>query len=82
MFVVMKYRSSLKWVMSDQKLGHQVKMLEKACVRSGGQIFGQIIMKLGLTFCLDEISDEYKNGSCRVKTKSLGQILEKKLCML
>ena len=34
-------------------------------------------MKLGQNFCLDEISDEYENGSCQVKeTRSQGQILE------
>ena len=34
-------------------------------------------MKLGQNFCLDRISDEYENGSWRVKGRSLGQILEK-----
>ena len=34
-------------------------------------------MKVGQDVCLDEISDEFENGSCGVKTRSLGQILEK-----
>ena len=34
-------------------------------------------MKLGQNVCLDAILDELKNGSCRVKPRSLGQILEK-----
>ena len=34
-------------------------------------------MKLSKNVFLDEISDESENGSCRVKTRSLGQILEK-----
>ena len=34
-------------------------------------------MKLGKNVCLDEISDEFENGSCLSKTTSLGQILEK-----
>ena len=28
--------------------------------------FGPIIMKLGQNVCLDEISDDVENGSCRV----------------
>ena len=34
-------------------------------------------MKLCQNVCLDKISVELENGSCRVKAKSLGQILEK-----
>ena len=34
-------------------------------------------MKLGQNVCVDEISDEFENGSCQVKARSLGQILEK-----
>ena len=34
-------------------------------------------MKLGQNVYLDEISDEFENGSFRVKTMSLGQILDK-----
>ena len=34
-------------------------------------------MKLGQNVSLDEISKELENGSCRVKNRSLGQILEK-----
>ena len=65
--------------MSDQKLG---QILEKLCVRSGGHIFSRIIMKLGQNVYLNEISEEFKNGSRWVKnvglkTRSLGQILEK-----
>ena len=33
-------------------------------------------MKLGQNVCLDQTWNEFKNGSCRVKTRSLGQILE------
>ena len=39
-----------------------------ACVRSRGHIFSQIIMKLSQNICLDEISDEFENGSCWVKS--------------
>ena len=34
-------------------------------------------MKLGQNVCLDKISDEFENGSCQSKTRSLGQTLEK-----
>ena len=34
-------------------------------------------MKLGQNLFLDQISDEFENGSCQVKNRSLGQILEK-----
>ena len=35
-----------------------------ACVRSRGQIFSPIIMKLGQNVCLDDISCYFENGSC------------------
>ena len=54
------------------------QILEKPCVPSRDHIFSPIIMKLGQNVCLDKISHEFENGSCRVKkTRSLGQILEK-----
>ena len=34
-------------------------------------------MKASQNVCLDEISDEFENGSCRVKTSSQDQIVEK-----
>ena len=34
-------------------------------------------MKLGQNVCLEEISDEFENGSCQSKTMSQGQLLEK-----
>ena len=36
-------------------------------VRSRGHIFSLIVMKLGQKVCPDKISDEFGNGSCRVK---------------
>ena len=38
-----------------------------ACVSSRGHIFSLIIMKLDRNVCLDEISNEFENGSCQVK---------------
>ena len=34
-------------------------------------------MKVGQDVCLDDISDEFENGSLGLKTRSPGQILEK-----
>ena len=39
---------------------------EKPCVPSRGHIFSPIIMKGGQNVCLDEISDDFENGSCWV----------------
>ena len=43
------------------------QILEKPCVRSRGHIFSLIIIKRGQNYCLYKISDEFENGSCRVK---------------
>ena len=37
------------------------------CVYSRRHIFSSIIMKLGQNFCLDEVSEEFENGSFGVK---------------
>ena len=43
------------------------QILEKDCVCSKGHIFSPISTKLGQNVCLDEIKDEFENGSCWVK---------------
>ena len=43
------------------------QILEEPCVRSRGLILGPMIMKLGQNVCLDEISNNFQNGSCPVK---------------
>ena len=43
------------------------QILEKPCVHFKGHIFSSIIMKLAQNVCLDEISDEFVNGSSWVK---------------
>ena len=43
------------------------QILEKPCVHSRGHIFSRILMKVGQDFCLDDISDEFENGSRGVK---------------
>ena len=52
------------------------QILEKPCVRSRDPISVQIPMKLGKNVCFDDFLDELENGSCQVKTTSLGHILE------
>ena len=44
-----------------------VRRPSSTCVRSRGHSFGRILMKVGQVVCLDEISDEFENGSCGVK---------------
>ena len=51
-------------------------------VRSTGHIFSAIIMKRGQNVCLGEISDEFENGSCRVKNQVTMSNLRKTLCTL
>ena len=43
------------------------QILGKPSVRFRGHIFSQILMKVGQDVCLDDISDEFENGSCGVK---------------
>ena len=43
------------------------QILEKPCVHSRGHIFSPIHIKLGQNVCLNEISHEFENGSCRIK---------------
>ena len=50
------------------------------CVCSRGHIFSPIIIRLSQNVCLDKILDDFENGSCQVKSRSLDQILGK-LCV-
>ena len=67
MFVFVKSRTDLKMGHVRSKIRSQGQMLEKPCVHSGGHLFSLIIMKLCQNDCLDEILDEFENGSCLVK---------------
>ena len=58
-------------------LGH---ILEKPSVCSRGNILSQIIMKLSQNVCLDDILDEFENGSCRVKNKITRSNVRNTLC--
>ena len=57
----MKSQTSLEMCHVGTETRSLGQMLEKSCVRCRGHIFRQIIMKLGLNFCLDEISDQIFN---------------------
>ena len=61
------------------KTGSLGQISEKPCVSSRGHIFSLIHMKLGQNVCLNGISDEFKTGSLRSKTRSLDQTRKKKL---
>ena len=76
MFVLIESQTSLKMGQVGSKTWSQDQILEKPCVDSRGHIVSLIIMKLGQNVCLDQVSDKFEIGSGRVKTGSLGQILE------
>ena len=53
-------------------MGSKTKSVGKSkkknpCVHSKRLSFGKMIMKLVETVCLDEIFDDFENGSCGVK---------------
>ena len=62
-----KSRTSSKMGHVGSKTRSLGQILEKSCVRSRGHIFSPIIMELGQNVCLNEILDEFENGSCQVK---------------
>ena len=43
------------------------QIIEIPCEHSRGHIFSPLLMKHGQNDCLDEISDEFENGSSGVK---------------
>ena len=66
MFVMVKSMTISKMGHIGSKAKSLGQILEKNCVRSRGHIFCTIIMKLHQNILLDETSDEFENGSCRV----------------
>ena len=60
----------------------QGHMLEKSHLCSRGHIFSCNILKLGQNVLLDEILDEFENGSCWVKNEVNRFNLRKTLCTL
>ena len=67
MFVLINFRTILKMGHVGSKIRSLGQILEKPYVSSRGHISSLIILKLGQNVCLDKISDEFENGSCRVK---------------
>ena len=63
----MKSLTSWKMAHVRSKTRSLCQILQKPYIRSRGHIFSPIIMKLGQNVCLDEISDEFENGSCWFK---------------
>ena len=63
----MKSRTSSKMGHVGSKTRSLSQILEKPCVRSRGHILSRILMEVGQDVCLDDISDEFKNGSRGVK---------------
>ena len=58
---------SLKMGHDREKTRSLGQILEKPCVCSRGHIFSPILLELGQNVCLNDISDEFENGSCQVK---------------
>ena len=77
----MKSQTSLKMGKVGSKTRSVGQILEKPCVRSRCHIFCLIIMKLGQNVCFGEISDDFENRHVGSKTKSIGQMFEKKPCV-
>ena len=67
MFVSMKSRTTSKMGHVGSKTRSLGQILEKPCVRSRGHILSRILMEVGQDVCLDDILDEFENGSRRVK---------------
>ena len=78
---LMKSRTSLKMGNVGSKAMSLDQILEKHCVRYRGHIFSPIIMLLGQNVRLDEISDDFENGSCQVKNYVTRPNLRKTLCV-
>ena len=64
MYVLMKSCTVFQMGHVRSKTRSLGQVLEKLCVHSRGYIFNPIIMKLSQNVCIDEISDEFENGSC------------------
>ena len=76
--IIMKHGQNVFFIKS--RMGHVRsktrslgKILEKPCVCCRGHIFSPIIMKHCQNVCLDEMSDECENGSCRKSPESSGE---------
>ena len=67
MFVLMKSWTSLKIGCVGSKTWSLGQILENPCVHAKGLFFSPIIMKRAQNVCLNEISEKFGNGSCRVK---------------
>ena len=63
----MKSRTTSKMGHVGSKTRSLGQILEKPCVRSRGHILSRILMEVGQDVCLDDISDEFENGSRGVK---------------
>ena len=63
----MKSRTSSKMGHVGSKTRSLGQILEKPCVHSRGHILSRILMEVGQDVCLDDISEEFENGSRGVK---------------
>ena len=75
----MKFRTAFEMNIGSKtrSLG---QILETSSVHSRGYIFSPILIKLSQNVCLNEILEEFENGSCGSKTRSLDQGCNKTPC--
>ena len=67
MFILIKFRTSMKMGHVGSKTKSLGKILEKSCVRSRGHIVSTTIMNLGQNVCPDENMHEFENEPIQVK---------------
>ena len=58
----------------ESKIMSLGQILGKPCLHATGHKFSPIIMKLGQNVCVNEISEDLENGSCRVTLSYLGNL--------
>ena len=74
MFVLTTSRTSSKMGKVRSKTRSLGQIIVKSCIHSRSHIFSPIFLKLAQNVCLNNILDEFENGSSQTKSRSLGHI--------
>ena len=77
MLITVKSRPGLKLGYVGSKTRSLGQLLEKPCELSPRHSFDPVSMKLCQNVCHHLILTILETGSCRLKTRSVGQIIEK-----
>ena len=67
MFALINSWTSLKKGHIESKTRLASQIFEKPCLQRRGHIFSPVLLKDGQNVCLDDISDEFENGSMWIK---------------